>query len=279
MADAEPAAARAFVSPGCIIMAGDRLRQGLNLFFAAGQVAAAALPPVLGLPAVGAVSDRYPTYVVPAGYAFSIWSLIFAVALAYAVWQALPARRADPLLRRIGWLTAAAFAGSTLWELVFPAGMYGVSLVLIAATLASLAVAVGRMTDAAPSLPPAARWLAWLGCGLYLGWITVATVASAAQALLAAGVVELGLGAEAWGIVMLGAAGLIGAAVTWATRNAAYPLGVVWALVAVFVARREPPVVTRSDAVAYAALAAAAVVAVSLAAVLLSGGRRLDRAA
>ena len=49
---------------------------------------------LLGLPFVGNVSDRYPTYVVPAGYAFSIWSVIFALSLAYAVWQALPAQRA-----------------------------------------------------------------------------------------------------------------------------------------------------------------------------------------
>jgi hypothetical protein len=245
-------------------MASDRLRQLCNLAFAAGQVAAPAVTPALGLPFVGQVSDRYPTFVVPAGYAFSIWSLIFALSLAYAAWQVLPAQRGNPLLRRVGWLTAAAFAGSTLWQIVFPAGWYGLSVLLIAATLVSLAIAVGRTAGWRTPLTGAERWLVWAACGVYLGWITVATVANVAQALAAAGVTELGLGGEAWGMVMLVAAGLIASAATLATRNPAYPLAVIWALAAVFAARRVPPVVTQSDAVAYVALGAAARVAVAL---------------
>jgi hypothetical protein len=246
-------------------MASDRLRQISNLVFAVGQAAAPALTPLVGLPFVGQVSDRYPTYVVPAGYAFSIWSLIFALCIAYAVWQALPAQAENALLRRVGWLTAAAFAGSMAWEFVFPAGAYGVSVLLIVTVLVSLAVAVGRMTDGRGRMSGAERWLAWVTCGIYLGWITVATVANVAQALAAAGVVELGLGAETWGTVLLIVAALIASAVTLRTRNGGYPLAVIWALIAVFVARRAPPVVTQSDAVAWTALGAAGLVAVALA--------------
>ncbi|HEV3049988.1 MAG TPA: hypothetical protein VGX50_06755, partial [Longimicrobium sp.] len=60
-------------------MVNDRPRQISNLVFALGQAVAPAITPALGLPPVGSVSDRYPTWVVPAGYAFSIWGLIFAL--------------------------------------------------------------------------------------------------------------------------------------------------------------------------------------------------------
>lgn len=273
---AESLSARELVPRECTIMANDRLRQVSNLVFAIGQAAAPAVTPLLGLPFVGAISDRYPTYVVPAGYAFSIWSLIFALSIAYAVWQMLPAQRENPLLRRVGWLTAAAFAGSTLWEFAFPAGMYALSVVLIVITLAALAAAVGRMAGWRTPFSRAERWLVWIACGIYLGWITVATVANVAQALAAAGVSELGLGAEAWGIVMLAAAGLIAAAVTLATRNAGYPLAVIWALLAVFAARRAPPVVTRSDTVAYVALGVAVAVAIALVVGVMPGPRGAD---
>ncbi|HEX6910171.1 MAG TPA: hypothetical protein VF142_07245 [Longimicrobium sp.] len=252
-------------------MANDRLRQASNLVFAVAQTGASAITPRLGLPPVGSVSDRFPTYVVPAGYAFSIWGLIFALCIAYAVWQALPARRESPLLRRVGWLTAAAFAGSTLWQFAFPAGLYNVSVVLIVTTLATLALAVGRMVNRRAPFSTAERVLVWLTCGVYLGWITVATVANVAQTLVAYGVMELGLSGEAWGMVMLGAAALIASLVTLATRNAAYPLAVAWALVAVYVARRGPPLVTQSATVAMVALAAAAVVALALAASRMRG--------
>jgi MFS family permease len=254
-------------------MASDRLRQVSNLVFAIGQAVAPAITPLIGLPFVGAISDRYPTYVVPAGYAFSIWSLIFALSIAYAVWQLLPAQRENPLLRRVGWLTAAAFAASMAWEFVFPAGLYALSVAVIVITLVSLAAAVGRMAGWRTPLTSAERWLVWIACGLYLGWITVATVANVAQTLTSYGVMELGLDAETWGMVMLIAAAAIAAAVTLATRNAGYPLAVIWALLAVFVARRAPPVVTQSDTVAYVALGAAAVVAAALLAVVMRGRR------
>jgi len=245
-------------------MENDRPRQISNVVFAVGQAVAPALTPLLGLPPVGGVSDRYPTFVVPAGYTFSIWGLIFALSIAYAVWQMLPAQRENPLLRRVGWLTAAGFAASMMWEFVFPAGMYGLSVVLIVITLVSFAVAVGRMVGWRTPLTGAERWLVWMTCGVYLGWITVATVANVAQALAAAGVVELGLGGEAWGMVMLAAAAAIAAVVTLRTRNAGFALAVAWALFAVFVARRAPPVVTQSAAVACVALAAAGVVVAAL---------------
>jgi hypothetical protein len=260
-------------------MHGDRPRQVLNLVFAVGQAAAPALIPLLGLPFVGQVSDEYPTYVVPAGYAFSIWSVIFALSIAYAVWQALPAQAGNPLLRRVGWLTAAAFAGSTFWQFAFPSGQYALSVLLIVTTLVTLALAVARTAPRRGSLSAAERLLVWITCGVYLGWITVATVANVAQALAAGGVSELGLGGAAWGMVMLIAAALIASFVTLRTGNGGYPLAVIWALVAVFVARRGPPAVTQDATVAYVALGAAAVVALALLASVMRGRRGASRGA
>ena len=220
-------------------MSGDRLRQAANVVFAVAQVAAAPVLQRAGGADVGAVSDRYPTYVVPAGYAFSIWGLIFALSLAYAVWQALPAQRERPLLRRVGWLTAAAFLACALWQAVFPAGLFALSVLLILAALASLAVVVGRTVSRLGELSRAEFWLVRVTFSIFLGWITVATVANAAQALSAAGWDASAPGAAAWGVAMLAAAGLIGAAVAVATRaNLAYAATVVWALVAVYVGQR-----------------------------------------
>lgn len=95
-----------------------------------------------------------------------------------------------------------------------------------------------------------------------------------AQALTAAGQVKLGLGGEVWGVVMIAAAALIAALVTLRTRNAGYALAVIWALVAVYVARNAPPRLTESTVVAWTAVGAAAVVALALALVLTTRHRR-----
>src|SRR3712207_7276028 len=83
----------------------DVVRQVANVVGALFQVGA----PVLTGEAVGRVSAENSTLVVPADYAFSIWGLIFSLCLAYAAYQALPANRESPLLRRVGPFTAGAF--------------------------------------------------------------------------------------------------------------------------------------------------------------------------
>jgi len=66
------------------------------------QVLAGALVPI------GEIATRFPSLVIPAGYAFAIWGPIFLLGLVYAAYQMLPSRREDPLLRRVGWLSRCA---------------------------------------------------------------------------------------------------------------------------------------------------------------------------
>src|SRR5512137_2444645 len=63
----------------------------------------------------GEISDRFAVLVVPAGYVFSIWSVIYLGLLAFTIYQALPSRRADPLLRRLGWLPALTGVLNVAW--------------------------------------------------------------------------------------------------------------------------------------------------------------------
>lgn len=95
----------------------DVSRQAANVLGAIFQIAVA----IWVGPAVGRVSGENPTLVVPGDYAFVIWSPIFLLALVYAVYQALPANREKPLLRRIGWFSALAYFSNGVWEIVFPA--------------------------------------------------------------------------------------------------------------------------------------------------------------
>jgi tryptophan-rich sensory protein len=243
----------------------DIARQTVNVAAAVGQFAAPALAPRLGGD-IGAVSDQYPTLLTPATYAFAIWTLIFALCAAYAAYQARPARRADPLLRRVGWWTAAAMVANTLWELAFPTRRFVAANLLIFAMLAAL-VAVQvcyARAGTAGELRPASRAEPWLVRGafsLFLGWITVASVANTAQTLTALGWEGAGVPPTAWAVALLGAAAAIGA---WATRrlgaNVWYALAVAWALAGIAVARvRADPALPSMPVAVAAALASLAV--------------------
>lgn len=175
-------------------------------------------------------ADETPSLVIPANYAFGIWAPIYAGAVAYAGYQALPSQRDDPVLRRAGWASAVGYLSSGLWALVLPQKRFWATEALLATTMASAAVAYARTVDGEATT--AQRWLVRAPLGAYAGWITLATAASTTEALLLEGVGGLGLGEVPWAVLVLAAAGAVAAAVTQRVpASPAYPAAVVWGLV------------------------------------------------
>ncbi len=225
----------------------DVVRQVANVAGALFQVGA----PVLTSEAVGRVSAENGTLVVPAGYAFSIWALIFLLCLAYALYQALPANRESPLLRRVGWFSAGAFLFNGLWEILFPARQFLLAQAVIVAIFICAAVAYLRIARLERvGLSAAERWLVALPLGLLFGWITAATLVSFATTLVALGLLNGGIGEAILGAALLLMGGLIASAVLLAGESAppqgylAYATAVLWALVALVVNQYDASVLT-----------------------------------
>lgn len=246
----------------------DTVRAGAVLLAALAQIAGSPLGTALAGRSVGEVSDATRSLITPAGYAFTIWGPIFAGALAWAVYQALPGQRDRPVHRATGWPLAAAFAGNAVWEVVFP--LVGDRLpvlpaVLLFAIVAAAATAWARLQpmslDGLPRLLPAAV------TGLLLGWVTLATAVQVASAGVALGAPARGGAAQVWAVVALAAVALLGTVLVWTARVAAGPfaLAVVWGLVAIVV-DGGPGVVTVA--------AAGAAVVVTAALVVRAAGRR-----
>jgi hypothetical protein len=257
----------------------DRLRQWSTLLLALLQPPAGALAPVLGIGRpIAAVAAESQTPVVPAGYAFLIWTPIFALALAYAVWQALPARREDPLLRRLGWWIAAAFAGNVLWmlaaQLIGRNGWHLLALILLALAPALVAFLRERRGRRAPGEPtgPWRRWLLRPLLGLQAGWVTAAAFANLSGAARAEGVAWFGLGETAAAVLLVLVAGLCAAAILWLSRGSPwYAAAAAWAFAAILLANMGE----REWNLFVAAAAAAALVLLGV--VLRAAWRREDR--
>ncbi|NAZ77455.1 tryptophan-rich sensory protein [Kineococcus sp. T13] len=224
--------------------------------------------------AAGGALSASATLVAPAGPAFGIWGVVYAGLVAHAVWQALPAQREDARQRRTGWWTAASLVLNAAWILTVQAGQLAASVAVIAALLVVLVVAFTRLLERGPrSLVEAV--VVDGTTGLYLGWVSIATVANTAAALRQAG---LRSGEGAWAVGVLALAAAVGVVTAVRSRGRLAPgAGLVWGLgwVAAGRAGGENP----STAAAVAAGAAAAVVAgTTVAARLAPRGRRLRRA-
>ena len=194
---------------------------------------------------VGRVSAENPTLVVPADYAFAVWGPIFALSLAYTVYQALPGQRQNPLLRRVGWFVAGAFAGNGLWQILFPAELFVVSQVLLVGIVACAVAALVRLGRAhrERGLGRAERWLVSVPVGLFAGWVTAAVFVGVATTLVGIGLLDGGSTEAVLGAILL-IVGVVVASVVISVviRSArrgpaqgyvAYAGAVLWALVAV----------------------------------------------
>jgi hypothetical protein len=249
---------------------GDRLRAAAVLVLAVTQVAAAPLTPLLlgDDASPGTVSNDNATLVTPAGYAFSIWGLIYAACLALAVRQAMPAQRGREVHRRTGWCLALSFGCSTVWVPLFGAGVLWAAQLVIVVLVAALAVALARLTALAPLGGPGDRWLLALPVSLYLGWASLATVAGAATTAVAYGAPAEGFGPTLAAVAVLAA--VTGAAVLVVSTVVAaggFAASATWALVAVAVETPEA-------AIAVTASVGAAAVVLALAVRVARSGRR-----
>ena len=129
----------------------------------------------------------------PAGYAFAIWGPIFFLCLAYALYQALPSNREQPLLRRVGWASAGAFFGNGLWEIVVPLRQFVLAQALMVGVFICAGVAYLRLMRSERGVVGTAdRWLVVPPLGLLFGWITAANPVSLASEAVRLGLVGSG---------------------------------------------------------------------------------------
>ena len=200
-------------------------------------------------------------------YAFAIWGPIFLLCLAYAVYQALPANRANPLLRRVGWFFAGAFFLNGLWEVLVPLRQPVLLQAILAGIFACLAVAYLRLVCSEYGvLGRADRWLVALPLVLLFGWITAANVVSFNDTLVETGLLGSGVGGALVGAGLLLAGAAVAYVVIWVSKagplqgRLAYAGAVLWALVGVVVNQYDASLLTTGAALLSAALVAMAMI-------------------
>ena len=188
-------------------------------------------------PSNGEISDRYPTLIVAAGYAFAIWGPIFLLDVVFGLRQALV--EGDERLARIRRLTAAGFALTSLWMLVFPAQWFWLALAIIWASLACMLGAAWLASDT--DRHPRAPWWQWLPLSLHAGWLSLAVFLNTAQVIVAHRLLSSTHMLPWTSVLFAGAAGLLLAAVLRMKGNPWYTLAALWGLVGVYMKQVDSP--------------------------------------
>jgi hypothetical protein len=234
----------------------DVLRQGVNVVAFVAVILVNALANLLPIngQTTGELAARYPVWIQPAGYAFSIWTVIYIVLAAFTAYQVLPVQRENPRLRRIGYLFALTCVANVAWILLWHYELVPLSLLAMFALLGALIAIYRRLDPLREHLPVIERWVVALPFSLYLGWITVASLVNVAVVVYDQNLAAWDASPAAWSIGLLALAALATAVVSFIRADVAFVLVIIWASIAIVVNNDGRPVVV-SGAVALALLA------------------------
>jgi translocator protein len=218
----------------------NNLYRFINLLFYLGvivvNVLAVTLP--LGGNSTGEISDKYHTSITPAGYAFSIWGLIYLLLAGFILYQFRAQGDSAKLIRSISIPFIVSCAANMTWLLLWHYLQIELSVAAMVLLLVSL-IAIYRKTAGLVSPTPGEGWLVKLPFSIYLGWISVATIVNVSIVLKKNGWDGFGLSETAWAVIMLCVGALLAVLVSFPYRNWAYPLVFVWAYVAIAVEQRD----------------------------------------
>lgn len=183
---------------------------------------------------IGAISQDIFTNVLitPASYAFAIWGLIYLGLISFAVYQALPPQKNNPLLRKIGYKIAIASISQIAWVICFLYGQYSASMLAMVCILLPLIGAYWGLPFRT-HLEQRQKWLIRTPISIYLAWISVATILNGALVLTAWQWSGWGISPRVWTVIMVLIGGLITHFVTLPRLDFAYGGVFVWAAIAI----------------------------------------------
>lgn len=229
-------------------MSKDTIRQYANLLSVilalTVNILASALP--LNGQNTGEISDRFQVYFVPAGYVFSIWGIIYLGWIAFILFQFRTSQKDSPRLRRLGYLFAVSNIANAVWLFCWHYNQFGLSVLVMLALLGLLIASYLRLDVNRTSVTRAEYWSVDVPFSLYLGWITVATVANITDWLYLVEWNGFGIPAQIWAVIMLAVASLLGLGMTLTRRDVGYLSVLVWAFIGIAVKQTSAPMVVLS---------------------------------
>ncbi|MAZ72935.1 MAG: hypothetical protein CMC70_07285 [Flavobacteriaceae bacterium] len=185
------------------------------------------------------MSAKYQTLFTPAGYAFSIWGVIYLLLLGFIVYQSrslFVKVRDDDFVLKTGWWFVLSCIANSVWCYLFVSDHVLLSVIAIFLLLFCLLKIVLNNRMELDDKPISVIVFIWWPFVIYSGWLTVACIANVATYLVKTGWNGFGLSPEIWTLFMIGIATSVNLIVTWFRNMREFALVGAWALIAIAVA-------------------------------------------
>jgi len=196
----------------------------------------------------GVLSDQYPNLFVPVGLTFSIWGIIYLLLGIFIVYQLVYAFKKDTqnssFLEKIGILFFVSCLANFTWIFAWHFEMVPLSLFIMLILLISLIVIYQKLNIGRSEASKSEKYLVHLPFSVYLGWITIATIANTTALLVNLNWNRFGLSEPFWTIAVIIIGILIALFMLFYRKDIFYSLVVDWALLGILIKRLTVDIVT-----------------------------------
>jgi hypothetical protein len=189
----------------------------------------------------GQLSDQYPNLFVPAGLTFSIWGIIYILLAMFTVYQIIEALNFSEdhpgIHKKIGFLFFITCLTNVGWIFAWQYELVALSVVIMLIFLATLITIYLRLQIGKSEASKTEKYLVFLPFSVYLGWISIATIANITAFLVNIHWGGWGLNEQFWAVTLIIVGIALAIAMLFRQRDIYYCLVVDWALLGILIKR------------------------------------------
>jgi hypothetical protein len=194
------------------------------------------------------VSDTFQVYFVPAGYVFSIWGVIYLFLILFLIYQFTPSQKEDERFLKIAPYFVVTNIANAVWLILFHYQQHYFTILPMLILLFALIKIYTYLHEKTGTQKD--KFFVDLPFSIYLGWVSVATIANMTQFLDYVGWSGFGLSDEFWLVIVLALAVVLSFLMSKKFHDLAYSLVLVWAFIGIGFKFSGNPVVELSSYIA-----------------------------
>ncbi len=218
----------------------------------------------------GELSDNIPNLFVPAGITFSIWGIIYVLIILFAIYLAKDffkkEKTTKPFLEKISYFFILANLANIIWIFLWHYEQILLSLLAMILLFVSLLVIYLKLKIGIEKVSVKDKLFIHVPISIYIGWITVATIANVTAVLVTIGWDGFGINEEIWTILVLIIVIIITILIITTRKDYAYSAVIIWALLGIYLKRIvDDPIYGVQTQIAYTAAIAIVIILIIVA--------------
>lgn len=173
------------------------------------------------------ISDSFNVYFVPAGFTFAIWGFIYLGLILLGLYQ-LKSNQYNKLFKKLLLAFLIGCIANSAWIILWHYLQINISIIVMVILLISLIVNYRQIENDKIKKDNLFNLCIKLPISLYLGWITVATIANATVVLFNIGFTGSPIPPQIWSTLLIVIAGILGSLFILNKRDIIYSIVILW---------------------------------------------------